>query len=403
MGISLMFLSRDIRAANTRGEANDFWYQPLPYRIGGTVSPDSAMRLSVVWSCVRVLSETVGSTPLHMYRRLDRGKERVTDHHLARLIARRPNRWQTAMEWREMMQGHLTLRGNAYSEIIYGARGEITDLVPVNPDSVSVQINDDGFPIYKVRDHKGRERVMLWSEILHLRGMSANGYTGMSPIEYERSSIGEALAAQDYGARFYQNDAQSTRWIEMPGNFKTAEDAKRFREAWQSAQTGGNRWKTPVLEAGMKLHEVGIKHTDAQFLETRRYKDSDIARIFRVQPHKVGILDRATYSNIEMQAIEFVTDTMLPWFVRWEQTLSMALLDVEERDELFFEFNVNGLLRGDAKARSDFYGSGIQDGWMTRNEVRERENLNPLDGLDTPLEPLNMAPAGSQETTGDDE
>lgn len=397
-----MFLSRDIRA-ETRGPTDDFWYRPITYRIGGPVSPEQAMFLTTVWACVRVLAETVGSTPLHMYRRLGRGKERVTDNPLATLVARRPNRWQTAMEWREMMQGHLALRGNAYSEIIYGPRGDITDLVPINPDAVRVQITDTGIPRYQVKDANGRERTLLWSEILHLRGMSATGYVGMSPIEYERASIGEALAAQDYGARFYENDAQSTRWIEMPGNFKTNDDAKIFKERWQAAQTGGGRWKTPVLEAGMKLHEVGIKHTDAQFLETRRYKDEDIARIFRMPPHKVGIMDRATFSNIEQQAIEFVTDTMLPWFVRWEQTLSMALIGPEERDDLFFEFNVNGLLRGDAKARSEFYGRGVQDGWMTRNEVRERENLNPLDGLDTPLEPLNMAPAGSQEPTGDDE
>lgn len=394
-----MFLSRDIRAA--AGPADDFWYTPI-MRGSGPVTPDHALRLSVVWACVKVLAETVGSTPLHLYRRLPGGgKKRATDHPLSALIRQRPNRWQTAMEWREMMQGHLTLRGNAYSEIVADGAGNITDLVPVHPDRVKVEVLDSGMPRYRVRD-KTTERVVLWSEMLHLRGMSADGYVGLSPIDVEREVLGEALSAQEYGGRFYANDAQASRWIEFPGNFKTAEDRTKFRENWQASQVGVNRFKTPVLEAGMKLHEMGIKHTDAQFLETRRYKDTDIARIFRVQPHKVGILDKATFSNIEQQAIEFVQDTMLPWFVRWEQTLTMALLEVEERDELFFEFMVDGLLRGDAKSRSDYYAKSIVNGWLTRNEVRDMENRNPLEGLDKPLEPLNMTPAGSRGDGEDD-
>ena len=394
-----MFLTRDIKAA--AGPADDFWYGPIS-RGAAPVSPDTALRLSVVWACVKVLSETVGSTPLHLYRRLpDGGKERATDHPLSALIRQRPNRWQTAMEWREMMQGHLALRGNAYSEILSDARGRITDLVPIHPDHVSVEVMDSGMPRYRVREKIGT-RVLLWSEMLHIRGLSADGYVGLSPIECERETIGEAIGAQDYGGRFYANDAQASRWIEFPGNFKTQEDRQRFRESWQASQVGFNRFKTPVLEAGMKLHETGIKHTDAQFLEMRRYKDSDIARIFRVQPHKVGILTDATFSNIEQQSIEFVQDTMLPWFVRWEQALTMALLDQDERDDMFFEFLVNGLLRGDAAARSAYYGSGIQDGWLVRNEVRAMENMNPIEGLDKPLEPLNMAPAGSRGNGEDD-
>lgn len=390
-----MFLSRDIRAASDRGPTSDFWYQPI-LSANGPVSPDQALRLSVVWACVKVLSETVGSTPIKLFRRLPNGgKERARDHPLYTLIAQRPNRWQTAMEWRELMQGHLSLRGNAYAEILTDARGRITDLVPLHPDRVRVEVTDGGFPRYRVRDGKS-ERMMLWSEMLHLRGLSADGYVGISPIECEREVVGEALSAQEYGRRFYQNDAQSSRWIEFSGSFKTKEDRDKFRENWQASQVGGNRFKTPVLESGMKLHEMGIKHTDAQFLETRRYKDTDIARIFRVPPHKVGILDKATFSNIEQQAIEFVQDTMLPWFVRWEQSLTMALLGPDEREDMFFEFLVDGLLRGDVASRAQFYSRGVLDGWLTRNEVREMENRNPIEGLDAPLEPLNMAPAGSR-------
>lgn len=382
-----------------RGPTDDFWYQPLPRgAAGGIISADQAMTLSIVWTCVRILAETVGSTPLQMFRRIPHGKERVTDHPLAYLVGRRPNAWQTSMEWREMMQVHLALRGNAYSRIVSDSRGQITALIPIHPDNVKVQVLANNLPRYAVQRPDGGEDTYVMGEILHLRGMSSDGYVGLNPIECLRQSLGEAMDAQDYGARFYANDAQSSRWIELPGNFKNDEDRQRFRERWQASQTGAGRWKTPVFEAGAKLHEMTINHADAQFLETRKYKDSDIARIFRIPAHKAGIMERATFSNIEQQAIEFATDTMQPWFSRWEQMLTAALIDSSGQSDLFFEFNLNGLMRGDAAARSNFYREAILDGWMTRNEVRGIENLNPLTGLDEPLEPRNSAPAGTQIT-----
>jgi len=198
-----------------------------------------------------------------------------------------------------------------------------------------------------------------------------------------------ALAAQDYGARFFANDAKPTGgWIEFPGSFKDMEAKKVFRESYQQAQSGPNRGKVLVLENGMKFHEVGVTNKDAQFLELRKFQITDIARLFRVPPHMIADLERATFSNIEQQSLEFVMHTMTPWAERWEASIESELL--LEGDDIEIEFDFANLMRGDAASRSSYYQSGIQNGWLTRNEARVSENLNPIDGLDQPLRPLNM-------------
>lgn len=388
-----------MQAEGNRGPIDDFWYKPLSWSEGHQiVSPENALRLSVVYACMRILAETVAYVPLPMYRRRsDGGKERVTNHPIARLINLRPNKWQTPMEFREMMQGHLAIRGNAYAWKKFAPNGTITELIPLHPDRVKPQRIAGTMALrYLYKDPDNQEHTLRQSEVLHLRGISSDGLVGMNPIEVERIAISFGLTTQDYGRRFYENDASSGNWIEFPGKFENLEARRKFREAYQSAQTGGNRFKTPVLDQGMKLHEMRLKNTDAQFLETRKYQDTDICRIFRIQPHKVGILDRATFSNIEQQALEFVTDTMMPWFTRWEERLSLDLLNEDEQQEYFFEFLAAGLMRGDSAARSTYFNKAILTGWMTRNEARTIENMNPLPGLDEPLEPLNMQEVGDE-------
>jgi len=211
----------------------------------------------------------------------------------------------------------------------------------------------------------------------------------VSPIELARESLGMALAAQDYGARFFTNDAKPTGgWIEFPGTFKDSEAKRVFRDSYQAAQSGSNRGKVLVLENGMKFHEVGVTNKDAQFLELRKFQITDIARLFRVPPHMIADLDRATFSNIEQQSLEFVMHTMTPWAERWEASIEADLM--LDGDQLEVEFDFANLMRGDAASRSAYYQSGIQNGWLTRNEARIAENLNPLQGLDQPLRPLNM-------------
>lgn len=399
MGL-LSFFDRFRASSDDRSAWGDFWFEPLSARTssGMRVTPDASLRLSAVYACVRILSETMASLPIVLYRkRADGGKDRVTDHWLHTLLCRRPNRYQNPFEWREMLQGHLALRGNAYNQIITNPRGEIMELIPIHPDRVRMELLRSGEFRYRVTDRFGEELVLPRGDVWHLKGLSSDGLMGMSPIELARESLGMALAAQDYGVRFFANDAKPTGgWIEFPGSFKDAEAKKVFRESYQAAQSGANRGKVLVLENGMKFHEVGVTNKDAQFLELRKFQITDIARLFRVPPHMIADLDRATFSNIEQQSLEFVMHTMTPWAERWEASIGAELLlDV---DELEVEFDFANLMRGDAASRSAYYQSGIQNGWLTRNEARVAENLNPLDGLDEPLRPLNMVEEADAES-----
>jgi HK97 family phage portal protein len=379
-------------SSGDRSPYGEFWFEPVSARTGSgmRVSPDSALRLAAVYACVRILAETMASLPLVVYqRRADGGKDKVTDHWLYRLMAKRPNRFQNPFEWREMLQGHLALRGNAYNQIITNPRGEIIELMPIHPDRVKIELLPSGEYRYRVTDRAGTEVILPRGEVWHLRGLSSDGLMGMSPIELARENLGMALAAQDYGARFFANDAKPTGgWIEFPGSFKDSEAKKVFRESYQQAQSGANRGKVLVLENGMKFHEVGVTNKDAQFLELRKFQITDIARLFRVPPHMIADLERATFSNIEQQSLEFVMHTMTPWAERWEASIESELL--LEGDDIEIEFDFANLMRGDAASRSSYYQSGIQNGWLTRNEARIAENLNPIDGLDQPLRPLNM-------------
>lgn len=391
-------------ASEPRGPGDDFWYMAVGAgtAAGVRVTPELALKLTTVYACVKVLAETVAQLPLILYRRIDRGKERATQHPLYRLVGQRPNDMHTSFEWREMLQAHLAMRGNAYSEIVsQGMR--IAALNPLHPDYVRAE-DAAGSWRYFVRDTPGGpERMLRRDQMLHLRGLASSGIMGLNPIESQREAIGFGLAAQEHGARFYNNGAIFPGWIKHPTNFKDAEAKDKFRAAWRMATTGGRKFETPVLEYGMEYHEIPIKHTDAQYLETLKHREEVAARIFRMPPHKVGILERATNNNIEHQGIEFVTDTLMPWLKRWEQRLNESLLSEDEQPEYFFEFLVDGLLRGDAKTRSMYYNKGVQDGWLTRNEVRELENRNPLPGLDEPLEPLNMTRAADRNADGDDD
>jgi len=385
-----MFISR-IRAED-RSPWGNFWFEPVSVRTssGARVSADSALRLSAVYACVRILAETLAMLPFVLYRqRPDGGKDRITDHWLYNLLAKRPNRWQNAFEWREMMQGHLALRGNAYNQISSNSRGEIVELVPVHPDRISIELLDNGDYRYRVTDRQGTVRPVPRGEIWHLRGLSSDGLLGLSPIELARENFGVALAAQAYGARFFANDAKPTGgWVEYPGSFKDKNAKDVFRESFQAAQSGANRGKLLVLENGMKYHEVGVTNKDAQFLELRKFQITDVARVFRVPPHMIADLDRATFSNIEQQSLDFIMSTMTPWAERWEAAIEADLLFDEEGLEVEFDFA--NLMRGDRAARAAYYHSGILGGWLTRNEARVAENMNPIDGLDEPLRPLNM-------------
>jgi HK97 family phage portal protein len=348
------------------------------------------MRLSTVFGCVRVLSESFAVLPFCMYRPKAGGKGRtkVTDHWMVRLFTKRPNRFQNPFEWREMLQGHLVMRGNAYCQIVEDGVGGIAELLPLHPDRIKVEMLDGGSWRYVYSNPNGETTYFTRQEIWHIRGLSGDGVSGINPIEAMRDVLGAALGTQDYAGRFFANDAKPTGgWIEVPGTIADQAARSKLKESVQAATSGENRHKTMILDRGMKYHDVGLTNKDSQFLELRQFNRTEICAIWRVPPHMVGDLTRATFSNIEQQSIDFWMGTMLPWTERWEAAAE-ALLGDDDQD-LEVEFDFRNLLRGDAASRASYIHNMVLDGVLTRNEGRELEGYDPIDGLDEPLVPIN--------------
>ena len=362
---------------------------------GVAVNAQTAMQSAAVYSCVQVLAQSIGMLPLCVYAIDDAGIRRRARHHrLWALLQDQPNSFQTAVEFFEMMSAHLCLRGNAYALINRNAKGQILELIPLHPDQVSVQMQTDYRLRYGCTLEGGQRMALATGDVFHVRGLTLNGWLGISPIAYAREAIGLAMATERFGAMLFRNGAKMGGVLEHPGKI-SKEAADRLRSSFDEAHSGENAHRTAILEEGLKWSKVSMTADDSQFLETRKYQRSEIAAIFRVPPHMIGDLERATFSNIEQQSLEFVNFTLMPWLHRIEKAIRRDLLTPAERTRMMARFNVANLLRGDAAARAAYYQSGIQQGWMTRNEARHAESdlgvmLNPLEGLDEPLLPLNM-------------
>ena len=278
------------------------------------------------------------------------------------------------MKFREIMMTSLLLYGNAYARIIR-KQGHVTELWYLKPQYMTVERDTiTGKIKYTYSDDiTNKTYVYKPNQIFHIKGLSIDGVKGLSPIAQAREAVGLSLATEEYGAKFFGNGARPGGVLEHPGILK---DPEKLRESWNQVYQGTrNSHKVAVLEEGMKYHSIGIAPEDAQFLETRKYQVNEICRIFRVPPHLVGDLERATFSNIEHQSIEFVQHTIRPWIVRWEQAIARALLSAEERTIYFARFNVDGLLRGDYKSRMEGYAVGRQNGWLSTNDIRKLEDL----------------------------
>lgn len=354
---------------------------------GVTVTEESALRLAAVYACVRVLAETVATLPLFVYERLPGGgRRRAPDHPLYDLLHSNPNPEMTRVDFMETVMGHVALWGNSVSQIEWLRSGRPAALWPVQPNRVVVKRDRAGRIVYEV-DSKA---TLQTGEVVHARGLSGNGLVGYSPIRLMRESIGLGLAAQEYGAAFFSNDATPSGILMHPGELGK-EGTDNILESWDAQHRGaGNSHRIQVLEEGMKYEAIGIPPEDAQFIETRKFQRTEIASIFRVPPHLIMDLERSTNNNIEHQSIEFTVHTIRPWVVRWEQAMMRALLTPAERKRFFIEFQLDGLLRGDMRSRYEAYSVAINVGFMSRNEVRALENLNPFDGGDEFLVPLNM-------------
>ena len=278
---------------------------------------------------------------------------------------------------------HLLLWGNAYAQIIRNGKNEIIGLYPLMPDRMTVDRDENGKLYYEYQlssddahTMKGSTVVLQPKDVLHIPGLGFDGLVGYSPIAMAKNAIGLAIAAEEYGSKFYANGAAPSGVLEHPGVLK---DPGKVRESWNATFGGSaNSNKVAVLEEGMKYTPISISPNEAQFLETRKFQINEIARIFRVPPHMVGDLEKSSFSNIEQQSLEFVKYTLDPWVSRWEQNMMRSLLTAEEKSTYFIKFNVDGLLRGDYQSRMNGYAIGRQNGWMSANDIRELENLDRI-------------------------
>ncbi len=401
MGIfTSLFRSRDKPSDSTVGQRYAFY-------MGGTssgkvVTERTAMQMTAVYACVRILSEAIAGLPLNLYRyNGDGGKEKAFSHPLYLLLHDEPNPEMSSFVFRETLMTHLLLWGNAYAQIIRNGKGEIVALYPLMPNKMTVNRDDNGqlYYIYqKSMDEAAPKTKDFYvrlenSDVLHIPGLGFDGLVGYSPIAMAKNAIGLAIATEEYGSKFFANGAAPSGVLEHPGTIK---DPSKIRDSWMS-QFGGsaNSGKIAVLEEGLKYTPISISPEQAQFLETRKFQINEIARIFRVPPHMVGDLDKSSFSNIEQQSLEFVKYTLDPWVVRWEQSIQRTLLTPSEKKNYFVKFNVEGLLRGDYQSRMNGYATARQNGWMSANDIRELENLDRIpaeEGGDLYLVNGNMIP-----------
>jgi len=352
---------------------------------GKIVNEMSAMQMTAVYSCVRILSEAVACLPLSVYHYNDSGgKERALQHPLYRLLHDEPNPEMTSFAFRETLMSHLLLWGNAYAQVLRNARGEVIALYPLMPSKMTVDRDKNGRLFYMYQRGSednpaiGKDSLVYLSpsDVLHIPGLGFDGLIGYSPIAMAKNAIGLAIATEEYGAKFFANGAAPSGVLEHPSTIK---DPQRVRDSWNAAYQGsGNAHKIAVLEEGMKYTPIGISPEQAQFLETRKFQINEIARIFRVPPHMLADLEKSSFSNIEQQSLEFVKYTLDPWIVRWEQSMCRVLLSESEKPGYFIKFNLEGLLRGDYASRMSGYATARQNGWMSANDIRELENLDRI-------------------------
>ena len=361
-------------------------------RSGVYVSPTTAMQCSAVFACVGLLAESIAQLPIKLYKGIGGEREEVREHWLYRLLYQSPCSWMTSFGWRETAMMHLCLRGNFYAYKVRDSAGRIVELLPLHPDTVRVRQLDNWDLEYLVTLQAGRQVRCLQQDIFHVAYRSLDGVTGLSPISYQRETIGLTLSAQEHGARLFSNGGRPGGVLSLPGSV-SEEAMKRLREDWEANYGGsGNAGRTAILEQGMKFEAVTMTNSDAQYLETRKFQVEDIARIFGVPLFMIQSTEKTTSwgSGIEQMSMGYVRYTLLPWVRRWEQAIRKSLVAEARESDLEMRFNLDGLQRSDIRSRFLSYQMGINMGVYSPNEIRELEDMPPRDGGDIWLTPMNM-------------
>lgn len=369
---------------------------------GVTVNKSTAMQLSAFFACVRILAESIGSLPLKVYRRMpDGGKEIASNHPLNKVFGQVANDEMTPQELLEFIMASCQLTGTAFCEKEIDGAGRITALHPLDPAFMRITRDSKNKLVYDYQD-PNQNKVYTARKIWRVPGLGGDGVTGYSTLAYARQTLGTSLATERHAAKTFANGTRIGGVFQMDGHLDD-DSYERLKNDLVMYTGVDNANKTMILEHGLEYKGVAMKNDEAQFLESRKFNIADVARWFRVPLHMLNELDRATFSNIEHQSIEFVMHTLRPWCKRIEHTITRDLIAPQHRGKFFAEFTLDALLRGDTQSRYEAYGKGIQDGWLNRNEVRKKENLNPVEGLDEYLTPMNMQPSTANEPEPEEE
>jgi HK97 family phage portal protein len=367
------------------------WSDRLP------TGPDAALNIATFYACVRVLAESVASLPLILYRRLPGGgKERATDHELYSVFHDQPNSAMTSFTWREVIMTHLATWGDSFHERVLNPFGR-TQLWPIRPDRMNVRWDSTGTAkVYEYLSPTGQKQTLSADQVFHIPALTPNGLRGYSPVELHRKTLAIHNAARDFGESTFRNNARPAVVLSHPKNLSTGA-IERLKGQMDELRGSKQAGKTVILEEDLKITPVGIPPKDAQYLESRVFEAREIQKIFRMPPHMVGDLERSTNNNIEQQALEFVNYTLRPWLVRIEQEIKVQLLD--NSPDLFVEFLIDGLLRGDAEGRAKALWIQRQAGVINADDWNEIENRNPLpDGKGKAYwQPVNMTAATSED------
>jgi HK97 family phage portal protein len=377
---------------------------------GTRVTEQSAMAVATVYACVSLLERTISTIPLKLFEATGTGRNRRREeaktHPLYDVLVYRPNPEMTPSDFRGAMAANFTLHGNAFARIVRDRAGRPRELWPIHPGFVTIERNRAGGLQFVVTSHDDEPtRTVPFFDMLHMRGLSFNGVVGASLVACARETIGLAAALEENAARFFGNSSRPGLILTSEAPLTEPQVAAMRTQIEENYGGTENAYRTLVLGA-MKAANFSSLRTDnesSQFDESRARQSVEICKLFGVPPHKVAILDKATFSNIEHQQIQFAQDTIMPICKQWEEAMMGALLTPEERGRFYLKHNLNGLMRGDAASRASFYSRGILDGWLTRNEVRELEDMDPIDGLDLPLRPLNMGDGTQPPEQSDEE
>lgn len=366
---------------------------------GRRVSSAQAMRLTTVFGCVRVLSESVGMLPCRLMQQGEKTRTPATDHPLYRLLDVAPNDFMTAQEFWELVTACLCLRGNFYAYKVKGLGNKVVELLPLDPGSVRPELDNRWNPVYRVTFPNGSTDILGQDQIWHIRGMTLDGLVGLNPVAYAREAIALGLDTEEHGSQLFRNGAVTTGVLQTQGTLSD-KAYERLRKDFAERHSGlANNHRPMILEAGLEWKPISLNAEDSQFLETRKYQRDEICAIFRVPPHLVANMERATFSNIEHQGLNFVNYSLVPYLTRIEHRVQVGLLPKSEQGKFYAKFNTGALLRGDMKSRFEAYAMGINWGMYSPNDCLEMEDRNPREGGDVYLTPMNMTtkPEGSSE------